>query len=177
MIELQGYHDFAVNDRNQGAQYVRDTLLTNLEEMSVDLPDGPGKKTTRTFTLKELGISYPAMVDDSRRPKVIQVPNPNYDPAAEAPDNGTGSGFGGGLEFPGENPYGSRGGRGGSGGGTTPTNPVVDANPQFIDVERFYFVVQFAWKETTVSDRIEAQDRQRQQQQGAATSDSVAAGG
>ena len=173
VIELQGYHDFNVNGRNQGAQYVRDTIIKNLESMVIQLPEGPGATQTRRFTLKELGITYPVLVANSGPPKVVQVQNPNYSPPA--------SGDFGGFRGPG----------GEAVGGIGADGPKIDpANPQFFEFERFYFIVQFAWEEgktvgdaqfeaNTVSNRIKRQEEEKQKANEAAgaTDNRVAGGG
>lgn len=125
VIELQGYHDFGVGGRNQGAQYVRDTLLKNLRNMVVDVPIGPGQKQTHRFTLKEMGISHPILVRDSGPPKIVQEANPDYSPSSEEEE------------------------------GADPNNP------SHFEFERCYFLVQFAWKEKTVSTRLEEQREQQ----------------
>jgi type IV pilus assembly protein PilM len=169
VIELQGYHDFNVNGRNRGAQYVRDTLLKNLENMVVELPEGPGKNETRPFTLKELGITHPVLVDTFGPPKIVQEANPNYSPDVAA------EGAGQVTTSEGRPPV----------AGGVKEDP---DNPQTFEFERCFFRVQFAWEEgktigegqfeaNTVSNRIKRQEEAKQKADEAAGTDNRVAGG
>ena len=65
IIKIEGYHYH--NDMKSGnkfgAQYVRDTLLENLLNMKVKLPKGDGSGELEEFTMGELGITYPVLVN------------------------------------------------------------------------------------------------------------------
>lgn len=75
VIEINGQHYFRGDSRNRGGQYVRNTLLKKLEDANVELPGGPGKKAY-IFSMKDLGISYPVLIESKRRK--VSIPNPNY---------------------------------------------------------------------------------------------------
>ena len=77
VIELKGFHFHNSDIRDAGAQYLRRTLIKNLEEMSVDLPGGSGQDPI-SFTMKELGIGYPVLIDDAAVDLLYEVENPNY---------------------------------------------------------------------------------------------------
>lgn len=168
VIELQGYHDFSVDDKNQGAQYVRDTLIKNLEETKLRLPAGPGKSELAEFTLKELGITHPVLIANGGKPKVVSIPNPNYAP-----------------------PEANAGGNFGDDNGGAVVRKADPNNPETFEFERFYFIVQLAWEEgkttadgkvepNTVSNRIKRQKEaadQKTNEAGAATDNRVAGGG
>jgi hypothetical protein len=49
---------------NEGAEYVRKTLLKNLAEMKVKLPDENGQ--SHEVSMAELGIRFPVLVDPKR---------------------------------------------------------------------------------------------------------------
>ena len=125
------------------------------------------------FTYQELGISYPTIVWDTR---IVdsEVPNPNYTPPAG--DTGTGSGgfgpMGGGPSGPagpglgaggqgaglgagGEGGFGVPGGGGAGAGGTKSEDE--DNVPKTIKVRKYECIVQFAWQERLLTDRLEAQ--------------------
>jgi type IV pilus assembly protein PilM len=61
VIQMRGFHLF--NEKLEGAQFVRDTLLKNLENGTVELPVVQnGKVTMEQVTMKELGIEYPVLL-------------------------------------------------------------------------------------------------------------------
>jgi type IV pilus assembly protein PilM len=87
LVTLQGYHYH--NDRVRfkddiGAQYIRNTLIKNLRSMDVMLPTGrevilpTGQKVDEKerVTMKQIGISYPVLVDP-RRPYEEEIVDPN----------------------------------------------------------------------------------------------------
>jgi len=83
IIQLTGYHDHNPPDEryNYGAQYVVNTLITQLFYGKVFLPtDEPGK--AEWVTHQELGISYPVLLAPERVANV-KIKDPNAD-AAEA---------------------------------------------------------------------------------------------
>lgn len=133
VVELQGYHDFARRDgRSYTEQYVRETIIRNLEQATVRLPIRPGatdpEKDTRLFTMQELGVTHPVTIWNSRRATGHIIKNKYND------DQSGGSNVEGGN---------------------------AEENPDFPvewTVERFYFIVQFAWVPNTVSERIKAME-------------------
>jgi len=86
VIELRGYHHFNDDLQNQGMTYLRNTLLTKLENGTVTLPAGAGKPRQQV-TMKEFGISFPVLVEDDEI-KDEKVPNPKYDSSAAAGEDG-----------------------------------------------------------------------------------------
>lgn len=89
VIQLTGYHyhnsdidnpgEFDLD--NEAGQFVRRTLVKNLRESSVTLPDSNGNPVE--VSMKDLGISYPVMVS-SYRPIAV-----TYDPNAATPEEAT----------------------------------------------------------------------------------------
>jgi len=127
VIELKGHHYHNEDPQNWGAQYVRTTLLKNLEHGTVRLPSGPGKEPVE-FTMRELGIGYPILAQDEQI-RAIQIANPNYE-GEEAP------------------PPGDR-------LSATPPPPSGSGSPQFYNARIYTFVVQFCWQEKRASQRME----------------------
>jgi hypothetical protein len=127
VIELKGYHYYR-DDRMKPTEranwekqnYVRRTLLENIENGSVVLPaDLAG--TGATFTFKELGIGFPMMISGKSTP--VKIPNPEYYRITGKPMPGseTGGGTMGGSGGMGMGPASSGGGTPGtaSGGGNS----------------------------------------------------------
>jgi type IV pilus assembly protein PilM len=169
IVTLNGYHFHNKTVGDEGGSYVRRTLMDNLLNGTVDLPDGKGGFTT--FTMREIGIAYPVLLKD-QKPVVTTVPNPDYEP--QEGDGGMygggGSGGRGGLGGPGMADTGgsggslmgsggfggSLGGFGGLGSGGTGTEEDPDAIPPTLEVAKFDFTLQFFWKPTPLTERLEA---------------------
>jgi len=133
VIELRGFHyynDLSDARRAIGSVHVRQTLIRNLMEGSVELPDG-------TFTMKELGIGFPIFVLNSTLSE-DQVPNPYYQ------DDGQESGYGAGGIGAKQKP---------------PKDKDKKAkdpnNVEYWPATRYDFVVQFVWQEKPLSIRRE----------------------
>lgn len=83
IIELTGHHFHNTNDAvdvkydatDEGQEFVRKTLVKNLLEKSIKLPDGEGGAEQEVM-LKDLGISYPVIVTKGR------IESIKYDPEA-----------------------------------------------------------------------------------------------
>jgi len=107
------------------------------------LPDNPNSKTVElprpdggkeVFTLAEMGISYPLMLDDNE-PKVVKIANPDYDPAAAfGEDEGETAGDGEKEE---------------------------DGEPAFFQVPRLEFVFQMVWQEQPLAERVAKKEAER----------------
>ena len=150
VIEMACYHNYnddSLANRGQiGSDHVRKEMTTSflggteyaemLEESrrpgGVNLPIGGGLQ--ETFSLAEMGIAYPLMLDDNKA-KVTQVPNPDFDPGAMAMginDNASG-----------------------------PENENQKAEPPYLEVPRLDFVFQMVWQETVLSERLAAKEEAR----------------
>ena len=81
VIQIVGHHYHNRDTGNESAEYIRRTLLRNLMDTSISLPDKGGKPTQ--VPLKELGIQYPVLISAS---KVYDenIPVPGAVPAAGA---------------------------------------------------------------------------------------------
>jgi type IV pilus assembly protein PilM len=178
VIELKGYHYFndEKNMRIWAGVHVRNTLLKNLREQTIELPTGPGQSLEK-FTMEELGIGYAILAYEPRIEKRHPIPNPFY----EGLKKGTGSDnvgqfgqFGqfGNLEgTPTAEP---------TGNGSAPTaetsdtaddadeangEPKEDADePPVYIVPRFDFIVQFCWQEQMLSDRLKKRAEELEQE-------------
>ncbi len=73
VIQIRGFHYHNKTRGNEGAQFVRNTLLKNLEEKVIELPI-PGGGTER-ISVKDLGISYPTLTS-TRGPQAVTIEEP-----------------------------------------------------------------------------------------------------
>jgi type IV pilus assembly protein PilM len=141
IIEIRGHHFYNRNRGKAGVVHVRDTLIKNLEEGSVDLPvqfgTGPGSGTKfETFTMKELGIGYVILAESEEIDRYFKVRNNDY--VAE------GSDVTGGLGLPREKK----------------DAPVSTEPPEWI-VPKYSFTIQFAWTEKLLRARLQEREKKR----------------
>ncbi len=148
IIQLSGYHYHNKNKSDFGADYLRRTLIAALKDKNkkIDLIGGQ-------FTLQELGIGYPVIVTKvtSLKTKVIINPNVTDTYAGQAQPTGGFGGFGGAAAG-----GGAKGAPAGGAGGNVP----IDQQAK-VTVQEYDFVVQFVWKPTTLSQRLEKPDEQK----------------
>jgi hypothetical protein len=199
VIQLTGHHfkNPPRADERMGNRYVSETLVKNLgsSTMKFLLPVGDtaiGEKEERELvTPRDLGISHPVLVDPQRI-QVVTVINPNVDSPT-----GQGMGYSGGY---GEEGYGEEGGFPGMtgpavgsamGAGMSPglgsTGPGMASGvrpksgeeepeePREFKLRRLDFVVQFAWKPITPSERRKQKEEQEAASAEAASGDAVPA--
>ncbi len=140
VIQLTGYHyhNFREARRDQGAQYVRDTLIDHLRNHQVILPRIDQERGEELVSMKELGVGFPVLVDPGR----IEEEIVNLAPHMTA---------GGGTR---------RGGMAGEGMGATEAD---DRNT--VKLQRFDFVVEFAWKPMTPTERAQKRLEEEKRQQ------------
>lgn len=150
IVRLTGYHfhNSEVAGPNQGAQYVRNTLIQNLEE-------GQFWINGKWVTGEELGIAFPILVNPGRV-EVVRMADPNYTPPTGVPgalgtEPATAAGLGMGTMpvTPGMYP------------GATPNVPgavpTADGKiPGVLTLRRFSFIVEFVWQPKTESEREKA---------------------
>jgi type IV pilus assembly protein PilM len=74
IINLQGFHYHNSDVENQGADYVRKTIIENLQKMRIKLPNSEG--TEEEVSMSALKISYPTLVAPGS-PLPILIPDPN----------------------------------------------------------------------------------------------------
>lgn len=138
VVQLIGHHFHNdENDReNEGLQFVRKTLIKNLQEGEIELPDGAGGM--EMVSMKDLGIDFPMVVTQYR------IANVTYDPNAGSAEEATAAaqrGMMGGGEM-----MGPGAGRGGIGAGAGLEAPEP---PETWKLRRYDFTAQFFWKPTT----------------------------
>ncbi|MEN6448870.1 MAG: pilus assembly protein PilM, partial [Thermoguttaceae bacterium] len=141
IIQISGYHYHNEDRTNQAAHYVRTTLLKKLREAKIQVPDGPAGKL-ETVTMKDLGVSYPLLIDP-RRVQEIEVVDPN----AEIETGGPGA-LGGAMM---------------AGGPARRQDATQKAT---ITLKQFDFVVQFCWQPKTPSERHDAKKAQASAESG-----------
>jgi type IV pilus assembly protein PilM len=162
VIELRGYHYFNEDPQTWGGTHVRDTLLKNLREGTIQLPTELGQ-AMEEFTMEELGIGFGILAVERLIDQNYRVPNPYYEPPVGAP-------AGRGLDMEG---LGGLSGLGGFGGGQMPkpgtaksppkgargaiADPEAE-NPRFFAAPRYQFVVQFCWQERLLAERLRARE-------------------
>ena len=134
VIELTGFHYFSKSERDGGVEHVRNTIIKNLSDKIVMLPDADGDP--RPFTMDELGIGYAVLLDlgETTNEKII---NPNADPATAEGGEGE-EGAGAALAGAGDQGQASLAG---------------DAN-SFFTVKKYSFTLQFSWQAPLVTERL-----------------------
>ncbi len=129
VIQLRGHHFHNERGGRIGQQFLRETLIENLMNGSIQLPDGPpgpdGSPTMIDVSFAELGISHPVIVTKRR---IVDV---QYDPEAVEGDDA--------------NARVARGPAMDRGGFAADGQPKP---PELWTLRRLDFVVQFAWKPT-----------------------------
>lgn len=172
VIELRGHHFH--NSRAFGydvaEDYLRRTLIHQLKHGEILLPVPPEDPTLPpqmiSFTFKELGIEYPIISGTGMVNNAYEVKNPNVDPSMMSPYGAEGAAYG----VPGVQPAGQTGGRrqgerknettkvrNGKGAAATGEEAVEEEEePLSYKAPRYDFRVQFVWKETPLSKRLQA---------------------
>jgi type IV pilus assembly protein PilM len=136
VIQLTGHHYHNADPKNDTRRFVADTLLKNLEEGTVELPDGPNGGLV-DVPIKDLGISRPWLVVGKQlTPEIIDP-----DAALRAP--GSSYSY---TEAP--PPEAGR-------EGALPAAVGAEAEkPRWFEVKKYEFVVQFIWQPTTRTQRV-----------------------
>lgn len=146
IVRLSGFHlhnDRRDNQDNQGAQFVRNTLIEELRSAKIDLP-GSKNGALEAVSMEELGISHPMLVN----PELV-TPREFIDPNAETGANMPGGMGLGGMEGGMGVPGGARPALGGGG--------ATDGKKKIFNC--FDFNVQFCWQPKTPSEREEAKKK------------------
>lgn len=182
VIELEGYHYHndkayaATGDEREG--FVLKRLVKELETGSAKLPVGPNGEMME-FTYKELGLSLPFVLKGTYN-ESHEVMNPEWVKqnggaagggggygmggmggggagyGGDAPGAGGMGGMAGGMAG-GEGGYGAGYGGSGYGGMAGPGgNKDKDAIPRSFPAPKYSFTLQMIWKETPLTQRLEA---------------------
>jgi type IV pilus assembly protein PilM len=154
VVQLTGYHYHNADRTNQTSDFVKNTLIKQLNEGTVELPDGPNEAMIEV-PIKDLAISHAFIVEDKKWYEET------IDPEALAMDpNASGGGGRGG--------YGEMdGGRGFTG------QPGADS--KLIKVNRYDFIVQFVWQPKTRAERAEMKAAREAAEKAAAEAAAAAA--
>lgn len=140
VVELKCYHYY--NDPNNRGEiesdHVRKYMTTSFMESTVDLPTGQtdanGQDVMETFTLEEIGVRYPLLLDDNRATET-QIPNPDYDPTMAVDPS-----LGGEVDL---------------------DNKKEGFEPPMLPVRKLEFVYQIVWQENSISERLEKKEEER----------------
>jgi type IV pilus assembly protein PilM len=159
IVRLSGYHYHNADRNNQGAQYIRKTLIENVRTGKIQLPN-PETGKMEEVSLKELGIFCPILINPTKVEKeIVNDPYAEEDSGPQGPGN-----VGGGMP-----------GMPGVGGGARPRMPAGEehaSNPKTITLQRFDFVVHFCWQPKTPTERLEAKKAKEKEAKEKAQSDS-----
>ena len=156
VVELSGYHFHNLDPPMTGSEYVKRTLVRNLMEGTVNLPIN--ETESDDFTMKELGISHVIIAFDGKINREMKIPNPEWAPPQlqddfeeVTPDQQKALLFGQGDQA---------------------NQNKKEEIPQFLKPRTHKFKVQFLWRPTSLSKRLE---NRRLKAQGA-TADQLAEG-
>ncbi|MFV2067444.1 MAG: pilus assembly protein PilM [Pirellulales bacterium] len=144
VIELRGYHYH--NDSsptNQGANFVRNTLIKNLIDGKVMLPVEENGEL-KEVPIKDLGIAFPVLVETTRISEPMPLVDPNRADALR-------------RAAAGEDREGSVARR------KEKPEEEEDAAPAMQMVKRFNFIVQFCWQPTPPSVRKEIANKRAEE--------------
>ncbi len=149
IVELRGYHlhnsldepdQPKVNLRGDEAwEFVQNTLIKNLEDGTVKLPDGPNGELIEV-PIKDLGIKYPVILTFERIKKETYLPE-----AVDESADGSMS-----MPTPG---YSRRGGEEGGMLGASGTGAETDEIKTWT-LRRYDFYVQFCWQPQPRGERL-----------------------
>jgi type IV pilus assembly protein PilM len=146
IVQISGHHYHNGTRFDQGAQYVRKTLIENLRTGKVKLPAGdPGGE--EEATMQELGISCPVLVNPLRvETEELHNPNAEADATGRVGAGGPPGAFAPGMNRPNRLPAAKDGA----------------SAPSTIKLQRFDFVVHFCWQPKTPTERREAKKAKEQ---------------
>ena len=132
VIQISGHH-FQRSGRQKDKQYIRTTIMDQLEDGKVRLPLPNGK--AGQFTAKEMGIWSPILVS-GKIDKQVKIKNPDYrEPRKDVAASGNPA-----------SPFGQPAAR-----AKKEEDP---DNPEFFYGEQYSFIVQFVWKQVPLTQRL-----------------------
>ena len=161
VVQLNGFHYHNSDRANERGEFVKNTLIKNLEEGSVELPDGPNGELI-SVPMKDLAISHVWLVRDQKLYEELVDPEAMQDPTAMSGGGGVGRGEygrGGGGEY-------------GRGGGA---NMLPGQADKMLKLQRYDFVVQFVWQPRTRAQRAELKAAREAAEKAAAEAKAAAA--
>jgi type IV pilus assembly protein PilM len=147
VVQLTGYHYHNADKTNDAVRFLKNTLLKNLDEGTVMLPDGADGELVEV-PIKDLAITHAWLAAD--KSLVDEV----IDPDAQLNADGTSTGYQPFGAFDG----GRGGGRddsGGGGAGGEEDDALLGqpAAPRWFKVKKYEFVVQFCWQPKSRAER------------------------
>ncbi len=163
VFEMKGYHYYNSPKRmgSEGSNHVRRTLITNLLRQPIALPDKQGNIIP--FLPEELGLKFPLLLNDDK-PKLVKIPNPDFDPETMAPPAG-GMGAMGGMGMTGGATMGPGAAPGGAapaaGGNARAAGEDKEVVPPTLDVLRHDFIVQVVWQPNSLTERLQIREEKR----------------
>ncbi len=155
VIQLNCYHYYNSPDRIgfEGSNHVRNLMTTSFLKSTVELPigfDANGERMMETFSLPEMGLTYPLLLDDNKD-QPITIANPDFDPDAIMAARIAADAKGEALD----------------------PNAVIE--PPKLQVRRLDFIYQIVWQETVLSERLLAKEEARIAAEAEAATDADAA--
>jgi hypothetical protein len=143
IIELRGFHlhnnlegKFKVGAEGEGEEFLKSTIIKNLELGKVMLPDGPNGKPIEV-SMPDLGIKMPVVVTHEKTRNVTFYP--------ASPDNTTGAP----PVVPTVGPEGAAPPGAGPGAGQAADQP------KMFKLRKYRFIIQFCWQPQPRGQRIE----------------------
>lgn len=145
VVELRGYHlhnnlpdNNKLNVGDEGATFLKKTLIQNLKSGKVSLPDGPGGAPVE-FTMAELGISDPVIVTAEKTKTVTYLAEPVDTVDGSVPTMAM-------SPMPAARP---------EGGPAAPGAPgAADIYPKTFKLRQYDFIVQFCWQPKPRTERL-----------------------
>jgi type IV pilus assembly protein PilM len=137
VVQLNGYHYHNSDRANERGEFIKNTLIKNLEQGSIELPDGPNGAMI-SVPMQDLAISHVWLVRDQKLREELVDPEAMQDTTAMSGGGGGRGGYGG--------EYGGRGG-----GANLPPGQ----EDKMLKLQRYDFVVQFVWQPKTRAERAE----------------------
>jgi type IV pilus assembly protein PilM len=145
IIELRGYHLHNGNPADEGQEFLKRTIIKNLELGKVKLPDGP-KGELIDVAMSDLGIKMPTVMT---REKIRTV---TYE--ADSPEN---------IAAGGSRPVGPEAGPGG-----VPAGAAAGDQKKMFKLRKYLFVIQFCWQPQPRGQRLEKMAQKKAAEPGTA---------
>lgn len=160
VFELKGYHYYNSPKRmgREGTNHVRRTLISNLMKQPIPLPDKQGNIIP--FLPDELGLQFPLLLNDDK-PKLVKIPNPDFDPETMASPGGMGGMGVGGMVGGAAMGPGSAPGGAAPAAGAPATGDKKEPVPPTLDVLRHDFIVQVVWQPNSLTERLQIREEKR----------------
>jgi type IV pilus assembly protein PilM len=147
VVQIVGHHYHNEDPTNQGMHYLYMSLIKNLRHEKVTLLDDQGHPVE--YTMKEVGIQSPVIVDTTSNIVEDTQNNPNITGGAAIAPGAMMVGPGGAATAP------------------AAQGPVPDTQKPSVTLKRFNFKIEFAWTPMTPSQREAARKADEPSKSGA----------